>query len=146
MRKHFTEVANPNFFDQHPQEFWYFYGQRHQLYKDTAPHSGFDQLLNLTTKLKDPTDSFVITSNVDGHFQKSGFDPEKVYEVHGTLQKVQCYDCYEVAEIGDHDFQLDHQNCRAHNIPLCGKCGMMMRPNVLLFNDYYWIGNEASAH
>ena len=29
-------------------------------------------------------------SNVDGHFQKAGFDPERVFEVHGNIHFWQC--------------------------------------------------------
>ena len=27
---------------------------------------------------------------MDGHFQKAGFDDSHVYEVHGTLERLQC--------------------------------------------------------
>ncbi|MCP5213344.1 MAG: hypothetical protein H6998_20695 [Hahellaceae bacterium] len=33
---------------------------------------------------------FVYTSNVDGHFQRSGFSPASIYECHGSIFKYQC--------------------------------------------------------
>jgi NAD-dependent SIR2 family protein deacetylase len=33
-------------------------------------------------------DYFIITSNVDGHFQKSGFGYNKVLEIHGRIYKL----------------------------------------------------------
>jgi NAD-dependent SIR2 family protein deacetylase len=29
--------------------------------------------------------------NVDGHFQKAGFDPERIYECHGSIHHLQCH-------------------------------------------------------
>ena len=39
---------------------------------------------------------FVFTSNVDGHFQKAGFDKEKVLECHGSINHYQCEQCREI--------------------------------------------------
>lgn len=35
-------------------------------------------------------DYFVITSNGEGHFERCGFDPEKIYEVEGSWLAMQC--------------------------------------------------------
>ena len=39
-----------------------------------------------------PRGGFVYTSNVNGHFQRAGFSPDHVYEVHGTIGAMQCLD------------------------------------------------------
>lgn len=96
----------------------------------------------MATQLKDKDDTFVITSNVDGHFQKSGFAADRVYEVYGTVQKMQCFDCYEVTEIGDFDFKLDDVASKACNIPQCTSCGSNLRPNVQFFHDNHFIADE----
>ena len=57
--------------------FWGFYGHRLNLYRNTNPHKGFEILLNYAQKYK--KDYFVVTSNVDGHFQKAGYPENKVY-------------------------------------------------------------------
>ena len=33
---------------------------------------------------------FVVTSNVDGQFQKAGFAGENILEVHGSIHHLQC--------------------------------------------------------
>ena len=40
----FTEIANPAAFKRHPRLAWGFYGHRLALYRQTTPHSGFQQL------------------------------------------------------------------------------------------------------
>ncbi|TXI35542.1 MAG: hypothetical protein E6Q58_00055 [Niabella sp.] len=41
--------------------------------------------------------SFVVTSNVDGHFQTI-FNEKQVYEVHGSIHYLQCSSCCELTE------------------------------------------------
>ena len=68
----FEACANPYFLSTNPKYFWGFYGYRLDLYRRTVPHMGFNYLLDIT-KMSNIDDSFVVTSNVDGHFQKAGF-------------------------------------------------------------------------
>ncbi len=84
----FSDMANPHWFSGNPRLAWAFYGHRYNLYKATTPHQGFDILLKLTSIM--PQGSFVFTSNVDGHFQKAGFDQESVVECHGSINHLQC--------------------------------------------------------
>lgn len=51
---------------------------------------GFHLLKKISEKMKD---YFVITSNVDGHFQQV-FDENHIYEVHGTIHYLQCSGCH----------------------------------------------------
>ena len=67
--KHFTDMANPQAFVDHPRLAWGFYGHRLQLYRETQPHAGFSILLRWLNSKRDG--GFVFTSNVDGQFQKS---------------------------------------------------------------------------
>ena len=34
----FVEAANPQFFHSNPSQFWFFYGHRYNLYRETTPH------------------------------------------------------------------------------------------------------------
>ena len=71
MKYTFEQCANPSFLHTNPKYFWGFYGWRLDLYRKTIPHVGFKQLLEIC-KRPNISDSFVVTSNVDGHFQKAG--------------------------------------------------------------------------
>ena len=70
---HFVAVANPRWFVEDPELAWGFYGHRMGLYRRTEPHEGFAILRRWADRM--PRGGFVFTSNVDGHFQRAGFDP-----------------------------------------------------------------------
>lgn len=91
----FTEIANPDAFESDAPLAWGFYGHRLRLYRNTEPHRGFALLQALAGDL--PYGAFVFTSNVDGQFQKAGFDPERVLECHGSIHWLQCLrDCSDI--------------------------------------------------
>src|SRR5258706_6437742 len=74
----FQEVANPIWFAQDPELAWGFYGHRLHLYRETTPHIGFEILRRWAENLSGG--AFIFTSNVDGQFQKAGFQDELVAE------------------------------------------------------------------
>ena len=84
----FAEMANPRWFRENPKLAWAFYGHRLNLYRATQPHQGFELLLELGQSM--PEGYGVITSNVDGHFHKAGFDKNCIEEVHGSINHIQC--------------------------------------------------------
>jgi len=84
----FVEAANPAHFEADPAFGWGFYGHRLALYRATLPHRGFEILRRWIGERA--LASFVFTSNVDGQFQKAGFDPERIAEVHGSIHHLQC--------------------------------------------------------
>src|SRR4051794_26672545 len=68
----FEELADPAHFATDPELAWGFYGHRLALYRATVPHPGFDVLLAWARAARPAR---VFTSNVDGQFQRAGFDP-----------------------------------------------------------------------
>src|SRR5687767_732061 len=70
----FSEMANPRWFREDPAFAWGFYGHRLALYRATKPHDGFRVLREWVQEK--PLGGFVFTSNVDGAFQRAGFDEE----------------------------------------------------------------------
>jgi NAD-dependent SIR2 family protein deacetylase len=84
----FTSIANPAAFESNPRRAWGFYGHRLQLYRETVPHAGFGILKTLSNEMEHG--AFVFTSNVDGQFQKAGFNPRRVVEAHGSIHHLQC--------------------------------------------------------
>lgn len=140
----FVEMANPVHFEQDPRLAWGFYGHRLQLYRATVPHEGFSILLAIAAELKNGY--FVYTSNVDGQFQKAGFDPQRVAECHGSIHHQQCSaGCTEEIWSAD-DFipEVDLGACRlTSDLPACPHCGAVARPNILMFNDSEWIARRS---
>ncbi|MCL2524066.1 MAG: NAD-dependent deacetylase [Betaproteobacteria bacterium] len=139
-RLRFEEMANPQAFARDPGQAWGFYGHRLQCYRETVPHRGFGILREMAACL--PDGAFVLTSNVDGHFQKAGFAAERVCEVHGSIHYLQCAaPCSDRIWPAD-DFApvVDAAVCRlAPPLPCCPDCGGLARPNILMFGDWNWL-------
>jgi NAD-dependent SIR2 family protein deacetylase len=136
----FHEVASPHTFDADPALAWGFYGHRLALYRATAPHAGFGILRRLGARL--PHGAVVFTSNVDGHFQRAGFDAGSVTECHGSIHHLQCTrPCSDDVWPAD-DFvpEVDAGTCTLLNAPpRCPHCGALARPAILMFGDGNWV-------
>eukprot|EP01099_Mayorella_cantabrigiensis_P003582 TRINITY_DN2721_c0_g1_i1.p1 TRINITY_DN2721_c0_g1~~TRINITY_DN2721_c0_g1_i1.p1 ORF type:complete len:296 (-),score=71.01 TRINITY_DN2721_c0_g1_i1:115-906(-) len=145
----FYDLARPEWFRKDPCLAWGFYGHRAELYRKTIPHAGFTKLLQLANKMKHGY--FVVTSNVDGQFQKAGFDKDRILEVHGSILHLQCIDCKgKIVPLPDsYHFDIDESTFRVRSsetLPKCPVgCGKLARPNVLLFGDWDWIGSQSET-
>jgi NAD-dependent SIR2 family protein deacetylase len=136
----FVEIANPHNFDTHPELAWGFYGHRLALYRATVPHAGFTILRDIGTRLKHG--AFVFTSNVDGQFQRAGFDDGRLVECHGSIHHLQCTrPCSDTIWPADAvDPVIDPATClMAPPLPRCPHCGALARPNILMFGDGRWL-------
>lgn len=140
----FEEAANPEHFERDPQFGWGFYGHRTTLYRRTVPHDGFRLLREITERFS--LDHFVVTSNVDGQFQKGGFDGERIWEVHGSIHHLQCSTpCSLAIWENREEIPVDEETMRARRIPRCPRCGGTARPNILMFGDFTWISDRSDA-
>lgn len=136
----FHEIASPDNFHSDPQLAWGFYGHRLALYRATEPHRGFALLAEWASQM--PQGGFVFTSNVDGQFQKAGFDDARIYECHGSIHHLQCLaPCSSDIWVADTvQPEIDAEQCRmAPPLPRCPRCGGLARPNILMFGDDGWI-------
>lgn len=136
----FEELANPRWFEENPKLAWAFYGHRLNLYRNTNPHKGFYLLKDLGERKKGKY--FVFTSNVDGQFQKAGFDEKRIVEIHGSIHYLQCsLPCeYDIWPADDINVEVDIEKFEAKEpLPRCKYCGRIARPNILMFGDYAFI-------
>jgi NAD-dependent SIR2 family protein deacetylase len=134
----FMEAANPEQFERDPAFGWGFYGHRSNLYRQTVPHRGFRLLLDWIERFA--LQCFVVTSNVDGQFQKAGFPEQRILEVHGSIHHLQCTrPCCDRVWENREDFLIDEQTMRADHLPHCPRCNAVARPNILMFGDCAWI-------
>ena len=134
----FVDAANPASFEREPAFGWGFYGHRAGMYRETIPHRGFAILLDWIERLR--LRGFVVTSNVDGQFQKAGFAEEQVLEVHGSIHHLQCMGPCRGAIWEDRTpVDIDLATMRARRIPRCPHCNDVARPNILMFGDDGWI-------
>lgn len=134
----FAECANPAHFERDPAFGWGFYGHRTNLYRATVPHDGFHIIRGWIDRKKTPY--FVVTSNVDGQFQKAGYADERLLEVHGSIHHLQCLEpCCRTIWENDEQLAIDMAAMRARSIPYCPYCRGVSRPNILMFGDWSWI-------
>jgi NAD-dependent SIR2 family protein deacetylase len=141
----FAAMANPQWFQSDPGFAWGFYGHRMNLYRAARPHDGFAILRRWAGRM--PRGAFVVTSNVDGQFQRAGFDPDRIAEVHGSIHWMQCTRFCGVGIFPSDPFEVvvDETTFRAAEpLPACPDCGALARPNVLMFGDWDWDGARSN--
>lgn len=144
----FVDMANPAWLEADPKLAWGFYGHRLHLYRDTDPHEGFYILRRWIARAGN---GFVFTSNVDGQFQKAGYE-EHIVECHGSLHHLQCargcakgYD-QAIWSANETRVSVDPDTFQAATpLPACPRCGGLARPNVLMFGDGDWRPERTDA-
>lgn len=123
LNKHFTpeQAVSHSFLMKYPEEFFDFY-KENLIYEDAKPNDCHIALAKLEKigKLK-----AVVTQNIDGLHQMAG--SKIVYELHGTVHKNYCTKC-------NTRYQVDYVMA-AKGIPTCEKCGSMVRPDVVLYEE-----------
>jgi NAD-dependent SIR2 family protein deacetylase len=140
----FVDAANPAHFEQDPQLGWGFYGHRTNLYRSTSPHAGFAILRSWVERFRLPC--FVVTSNVDGQFQKAGFPEDGILEVHGSIHHLQCTTpCSPAIWTNGERIDVDLATMRSRQVPRCPGCGAVSRPNILMFGDFSWLDGRTAA-
>ena len=115
------DIIAHDFFMEHTEIFYDFY-KRKLIYPDAKPNKAHKALVRLEKqgKLK-----AIITQNIDNLHQEAG--SKCVIELHGSVFRNYCMDCgkkfdteYVVAQSG---------------IPHCDKCGGIVRPDIVLYEE-----------
>lgn len=145
---HFMEIATPLAYQQHTEIAKWFFAHRLNQYRQAEPHEGYAILKRWAVEKKHGY--FVFTSNVDGHFRKAGFEEARIYECHGTLDRLQCVQNCEDLSWWSYGYRpvVDDENCRLlSDAPICPHCSGLARQNVLMFNDWtYSEGYQLGKH
>lgn len=119
------EMISHSFFMENTETFFDYY-KKNMLYPDAQPGPAHRALAGLEEmgKLK-----AVITQKIDGLHQKAG--NTRVYELHGSVLRNYCMDCGASYSLG---YILDNENCRKR-VPCCSKCGGIVKPDVVLYEE-----------
>ncbi len=136
----FFDLANPRWFKDDPRQAWGFYGHRMSLYRAALPHEGFHIMLDWVRRIEQ--NYFVFTSNVDGHFQRTGFSPDRIHECHGSFEFLQCSEACtsQLWSAAETEIEIDEESFTANTpIPKCPICSAAARPNILMFGDSRFI-------
>jgi len=103
------------------------------------PTAGYEMLRRLASTFA-PRDVFAWTSNVDGCFERSGFDPDHVYTTQGEMNRLQCaragcdtvWNCVEQMH-AIAAASVDGALTDMALVPTCPRCGSRwphVRPNL----------------
>ncbi|MDD6208726.1 MAG: NAD-dependent protein deacylase [Clostridiales bacterium] len=115
------QLVSHTFFVRYPEEFFDFY-KKNLIYPDARPNECHLALAKLERMGKL---SAVVTQNIDGLHQAAG--SKTVYELHGSVLRNYCLDC--------HTFYDDAYIIRAEGVPRCEKCGGVVKPDVVLYEE-----------
>jgi NAD-dependent SIR2 family protein deacetylase len=142
----FTNLANPRWFERDASLAWGFYGHRLSLYRSTIPHAGFETLLRWSKNTVGG--AFVLTSNVDGQFQRAGFDRDRIFECHGSIHHLQsvAHSATGIWSADGVEVEVDEKTFRAlEPLPQCRSGIGLARPNILMFGDWGWLPDRSDA-
>ena len=136
----FKDLYSAGFFNfKDPQEFWAFWSRLIHYERYTMPPKPVYQ--NLYKIIKDKN-YFVITTNVDHFFQRTGFDKKRLFYTQGDYGLLQCKTpChkknYDNKEIIEKMFKVQKDmKIPKELIPKCPICNGPMYPN-LRGGDYF---------
>ncbi|MEI7847678.1 MAG: NAD-dependent deacylase [Chloroflexota bacterium] len=115
------DLATPEAFERDPKLVWDWYAMRREIIKEVKPNPGHYALVQMARLFPNFT---LITQNVDGLHQQAG--SKAVIELHGNIQEIKCSRCTEIARQWDDNTE---------NVPICTKCGGLLRPNVIWFGE-----------
>ncbi len=116
-----VDIISHTFFMEHPEEFYDFY-KRKLLYPEAKPNKAHKALVRLEKqgKLK-----ATITQNIDNLHQEAG--SKTTIELHGSVFRNYCMECGKKFKL---DYIVEHEG-----VPYCDKCGGMIRPDMVLYEE-----------
>jgi NAD-dependent deacetylase len=121
-----ARVASLSAFRRDPTAFYAFYQTRLAVLADAVPNAAHRALARLEAL---GAVHLVVTQNVDGLHLQAG--SREVVEVHGNLRQARCAGCGALAPIAEMAAAL-----QAGSTPRCKRCGGLLRPNVVLFEEF----------
>ena len=118
------QILSHTFFVHKTSEFFRFYRDK-MLCLDKKPNKAHYKLAELEKAGKL---SAVVTQNIDGLHQAAG--SKKVFELHGSVLRNYCTKC---GEFYDEKYIASHSD--QDGLPLCEKCGSLIKPDVVLYEE-----------
>jgi NAD-dependent SIR2 family protein deacetylase len=141
---HLTDMYSAGFYPFDSLETYWGYWSKHVFHNRYQPEALplYKELLSLVEE----KNYFVITTNVDHQFQKTGFDKRRLFYTQGDYGLFQCSRaCHnKTYENESLIMQMVHQQSQfkipKHLIPYCPKCGQLMRVNLRI--DQFFVQDD----
>jgi NAD-dependent deacetylase len=122
-----TEMATARAFSSMPDEVWRWYLHRRAVCLAAAPNAAHAALSQLDARLGDRF--LLVTQNVDGLHLRAGGDPDRIYEIHGNIDRCRCVrGCAPLIRPLPDATEAAALRCA---------CGDRLRPHVLWFDESY---------
>ncbi|MGD1834854.1 MAG: SIR2 family NAD-dependent protein deacylase, partial [Nitrososphaeraceae archaeon] len=118
-----TKLASLSAFLNNPTLVWEFFIDRQKLINNCHPNEAHKAISNIENLKKN---SWILTQNIDGLHQRSG--SKNIIELHGNIFEIICIHC-------DYTEKIDVKNIKFSVPPQCKKCGKILKPNVILFEE-----------
>ncbi len=125
-----NQLNLPNFLRDEDvrREYWRMHRMMWETIREAKPNAGHEAVAELHRLGR--LDS-VVTQNTDGLHQIAGVPAEQVFELHGTMQWVDCLGCgrrYPRAAV--HEMML-----AGTDVPRCEACGGLLKPATVAFGQ-----------
>ena len=120
------QILSHTFFMRKTSEFYKFYRDKILMTgsdKKPGPNKAHLKLAELEQAGKLTA---VVTQNIDGLHQEAG--SKTVYELHGSILRNYCMECGEF-------YDLDFMTKNTEDVPRCPKCGGVIKPDVVLYEE-----------
>lgn len=121
-------ILSRSFFDSNTAEFYRFYREK-MIALWAKPNAAHFKLAELEQSGKLMA---VVTQNIDGLHQAAG--SKIVYELHGSVLRNYCMSCAEFYGV-NHVVAFDPAETGCDGIPKCKKCGGVVKPDVVLYEE-----------
>ena len=115
------KILSHSFFMRNPEIFYQFLREK-MVFEGASPNACHRKLAELEEKGKVKA---IITQNIDGLHQKAG--SKKVIELHGTIKKFYCTQCYKEYKLEDVINEVP--------VPHCTSCTGVLHPSVVLYEE-----------
>ncbi|HEY2378265.1 MAG TPA: NAD-dependent deacylase [Gemmatimonadaceae bacterium] len=108
--------AYPDGYRRNQPNAWHWYSSRATKAREVEPNPGHYAIVEIERHAEE---FLLVTQNIDSLHQRAG--SKNVIELHGNLREARCFEC----------------NVRSEWIadPVCPKCGGLLRPDVVMFEE-----------
>lgn len=114
----YEEIVSHSYFIFETKKFYEYYFNE-MIFKDAKPNTAHYALARLNNK------ATIVTQNIDGLHGLAG--SKNVIEIHGSVDKNRCLNC--------HSFFNLKEMLKLAPYPKCPKCGGIIKPEVVLFEE-----------
>ena len=113
-------IISHSYFFSNTESFYKFYKDK-MMYLDAMPNAAHYYF----AELEKDKDVRIVTQNIDGLHELAG--STYVYDIHGSIHRNYCLKCH---EFYDAKFVKESKG-----LPICPKCGGLVKPDVVLYEE-----------